>query len=453
MTSKSKAELKSLLTTGPRWQQLAGIILLCVWVIWWGMSLSLDVPHLIGGNKTPMLTITWPYLGLDFIHDYASGRELAAGRNPYDKIIGHPLIQQSLNPPAMLPFFVWSRLLPPEQTLQVTFPEGKITQPYPFRAIFLWLVFISAVMTLGVYMAWAHRRKFCDTPAAFLFLLPLVLLSFPVVFAMERGANDALALLLILAGAFALRHQNIKWQCAAGACFAFAAVLKGYPLIILVALVALRYWKTALSMGVSVVIFLLISAPWLSQWFAIIRPGFSASGFAAPFTHSIALPWANIWKGTLFQALSAIPGGIAATIIIMGIAIVISYFVYRSPQKEKLALPLILWMTALATFGVQFSANAYDYNLIFLPLAAIIVWRKNDPMWVHITLAYYAIWWQPLFILQSPNVGLLFKLFGVVGVGLSIVAKTYEAPAADDCVTSGNDSGNDSSSLQRTISR
>jgi hypothetical protein len=100
---------------------------------------------------------------------------------------------------------------------------------------------------------------------------------------------------------------------------------------------------------------------------------------------------------------------------------------------------------------------SYDYNLIYLPLAALAVCDRRDPFIVAVALVGMLVWWQPFRVPWEMQVASAFaavnahpplapfelllrierdvlfflKLLAAVGVGVSLVlrAKQPAAPA------------------------
>ena len=88
-----------------------------------------------------------------------------------------------------------------------------------------------------------------------------------------------------------------------------------------------------------------------------------------------------------------------------------------------MALPYLLWLAAAATFGLPVS---YDYNLIFLPLAAFAVWDRRDGVGGAILLLATAAWAQPFIFAEFPaRIDVLFflKLISLIAVGMCIVRR------------------------------
>ena len=85
--------------------------------------------------------------------------------------------------------------------------------------------------------------------------------------------------------------------------------------------------------------------------------------------------------------------------------------------------PYWLWLTAAGTF---LPVGANDYNLFFLPLAALIVWDRRDPLWNHVLMVPMLLWWQPFQLPIHPGVILLCKLTGLYAAGCSLVNRARE---------------------------
>lgn len=109
-------------------------------------------------------------------------------------------------PPLLYWSFVWLRALSFEAAIRV------------------WAL-VSVVMMLAVLPAWLHSQRVWDDRRA-LMLWVLLLAQFPMIFALERGNNDVLVVVLWSAAYFVFRLQLPFWS---GAAAGTAAVLKLYP--------------------------------------------------------------------------------------------------------------------------------------------------------------------------------------------------------------------------------
>ena len=96
---------------------------------------------------------------------------------------------------------------------------------------------------------------------------------------------------------------------------------------------------------------------------------------------------------------------------------------WRCSVRDQILYPYFTWLMAAATF---FPPVSNDYNLFYLPLAALAVWDRRDAVVVHLLLALLLLWWQPLLLPIGAGLLMFFKLAGVAGVGLSLLARVRE---------------------------
>lgn len=425
-STTSPAPVRPALLKAPVWQHALGAALLIAFLIWWGISLTQGIPRLAGSRNTYLVDIAWPYLGLDFIHEYFGGATFAGGINPYVQMNGHPMYHQFTYPPIYLPLFSWCRLFPPQGIINTRIGETPVSQPYPFNAIVIWLGVLTAIFTFAACLVWRARQKLNYGALSLPLAIALILLSYPVVFAMERGSSDALLLLFILLGVLALRRKTLVWDIAAGLCIAIAAWMKLYPAFLIIALLGLRRWRAAICTVAGIAAIGLATFPWVQQWVNIVSSRLSTNRPSMFYSHSLSTMWGGLWDDTFLSFLNVIPGYAGAGILILVLAAAVTWFVFRSDRRDEFALPYILWMTALATFWPLIS---FDYNLFYLLLAAIIVWRRRDPFWIQMLMAYFILWWQPGLIWQSDNSALIAKTLGVIAIGMCLIRRIHDKPA------------------------
>lgn len=438
--------VREILLGGTRWQVAAGWILILTWMIWWAVSLfpadkqaddqtprladGKPFPALVNGKRTWMGPIAWPFLGLDFIHEYSGGRKLASGHNPYKGMEGHIFYDKFAYPPIVLPFYLWAGIVPPDQTYSVQARDGAMREySYPQRAIRLWTVVMGLVFGWTAYMAWRGRQAAGSQPLAFSLVAGLILLSFPVIFAMERGSCDLLMLVpIMLAGRLLSRtaepgtRRAMLREIGAGILIGLAAWIKLYPAMLVLPLLAMRKWKAAIASVAMMAVIGMATFPWAMQWIQNVKEllGTQNQQFI-PFSHTLSGHWNLICQSIGFEAMGKIPGGIGAALVVGPIALGLAWLAYHKRQSASLALPILLWTTALATFWPLIS---FDYNLFYLPLAAVIVWDRNDPWWVHMGGACLLLTMQPWGL--ADNAGgmmLLLKFFALIGIGLSLAVK------------------------------
>ena len=416
------------LLTAKTWLWITGWVLLGVWALWWGLSFSNHV--LVFGAKT--LVPAWYVLGLDLFHNYFGSLAWLSGRDPYLVPFGDNRGLYAY-PPIVLPLFGWSAW--------VSFSTAAI----------IFACCIAAVTTIATTLSLHFRRS------AGLMALPAplsvgaVLLSLPVIFAMERGQCDALVLLLLLIAAFAMvRDKGLGWELVAGIALAVALWIKIYPAALLLAPLALRRYRVfaiallatgaigAASMGLTL------------EWIDNLRGGqgervgpimevknwLSASGSRAPLhlsfndlllscAHSLTTYWPLFWGRLGVTWLAQVPGFLCAGLVLGPPTLFGCYRLFRARAEGWIAYPFLLWLALLATFLMPLS---YDYNMLYFPVLIVAVWNRRDPWWVQALLLPALLWWQPINLnlpLQADllNIAKLVSLAGVTACLLRRIAE------------------------------
>jgi len=416
---------------------LAGILLLVLWVAWWGVSLARPVPCLwpgppmTGGQRITYLLI-WPFVGLDFQHNYAAVNSWLDGHDPYVEIDGDPANAHYVYPPLTLAAFAWLGLFPPaavHSVLWIAGPGGVLEIPYCRPALFLWMAAIVIIVALGAWTSWRVRCQLRLPPLPFVFVLGAALMSYPVLFELERGNCDVLPLLAlaVLVPALAWRHR-LAGDLLAAAAVAAATGIKAYPGILLLGLVALRRHRAAaLAAGLLLAQIVVLWHP-LVEWFAISNADLGrASSVYMDYSHSLLAHWQLAWTTVGAPALGRLPGSVVVDLLVLAGAGAVSWRVFRAPPPAALAWPYLLWLAAM---GTLVNATAYDYSLLFLPLAALAAWDARDPWRVQCCLLPAVAWWWPFYLGLGGLPLLLVKVAGVFLVGGLVVARlTPAAPA------------------------
>jgi hypothetical protein len=114
---------------------------------------------------------------------------------------------------------------------------------------------------------------------------------------------------------------------------------------------------------------------------------------------------------------------VAAAGFILALSSWVSYRLYRCPDTSRLLYPYLLWLTALATLLPEISN---DYNFAFLPLAALAVWDRRDPVVVHVLIGLMMLWWQPVQLSIGPQLLFGFKLGGLAAVTACLLRRIQE---------------------------
>lgn len=309
--------------------------------------------------------------------------------------------------------------------LELPTPSGIVAQPYSRRAIWLWTLASVVAFLSAAWAASRTRARLGLAPLAFPFAAGLVLLSFPVVFAMERGSCDWLMLVPIvgagrLLGVPAQGRARLWREFGAGALIGLAAWIKLYPAMLVLALLALRRWRSAIAAIATMVLVGMASLPWVLQWMDVIKGHLEAIyPELQPYAHTLSGQWSLITKR--LGPLASLPGLLGAGLVLAPLAAWVARRLLRQRDTSALSLPVLLWTTALATFLPTIS---FDYNLFYLPLAAVAVWDRRDGRWIHAGVLLLALAMQPwAFVAKSGGLTLLFEVAGLAAVGASLAIK------------------------------
>jgi hypothetical protein len=400
-----------------------GIVLLILWAVWWigsfitrpiiapapaGAEGQVRLHALLDGRRTWILPAK--FIGKDLHYNYVSVRSWLAGYHPYRHAPDEPDRPLYIYPPPALPLFAWTALMALD------------------AAIVLWTCALVGIMAIGARMSWRERVTARLSPTLpFVLVLGLVLLSTPVVFLMERGNFDGVVVLLLVCAVALMRPETAKADALAGLCVALAAWLKVYPGIVLLGLCALRRWRVlawAVAWGIGLG---LAMWPATLAWIESIRAAaqhagtIGDAGDARYATWSHTLPaWWDFLRTSRRTLLPQVPGIVVAAIVLLPLAAWVCWSVYRSDRRATVVFGLLAWLTALGTFA---PAISFDYNLIFLPLAALAVWDRRDPVIAQAVLVLLMLWWQPFNLGIDGAFLSLVKLLGLVAVGYLIVRR------------------------------
>jgi hypothetical protein len=408
---------------------ISGWVLLGLWALWWGLSF---VNHaLVFGGMT--LVPVWHLLGLDFLHNYLGSIAWLSGRDPYLYFFGDDRGLYAY-PPIVLPLFGWSAW--------VSFPT----------AVIIFACVIAAITAIATSLSLHFRRiaGLLDLPAAL--SASAVLLSLPVVFAMERGQCDALVLMLLMIAAWAMvRGKGLDWDLLAGIALAVALWIKVYPGILFLAPLAMRRYRVfAIAVLASCAIG--VAAMGLTfEWLDSLASSQSArvgpigelkvwltgngSQDSVPWSlneallscsHSLTTYWPLFWGRLGVAWLAQLPGFLCAGLVLGALASLVCYRFSRARVEGWIVYPLLLWLALLATFLMPLS---YDYNMIFFPLLIVAVWDRRDPWWVQALLLPALLWWQPydLNLPLQADVLNIAKLASLAGVSACLLRRIGEA--------------------------
>lgn len=385
---------------------LLGAAALVWWATFWAGSLQKN--HL---KRSPE---TWfgryQFLGLDFLHNYRAARFWLDGGDPYHAYFGDPVARKLCYPPIVLPFFAWCKLLPPRQALTV------------------WTVALALIAGAGVAAASRTRRELGLWQVPLPFALAAILISAPMLYAMERGNFDLLILLLILFAAWALQARSLARDMGAGSALALAACFKLYPALLVVSLLPLRRGRAFVCAGLAAIGFASFQAHnhpvFITNLKELARLNSPEHWKAiSPTNHSITGNWRLLWPGTKLKALAKAPPPVATAALLGPLLLGVGYRVYRCPDPRRVIYPYLLWTASVATF---IPSIANDYNLFFLPLAALAVWDRRDPVLLHLAMASMLLWAEPIRFAIDPAMLLVFKLVTLFAVSACLLRRIQE---------------------------
>ncbi|HEV3118779.1 MAG TPA: glycosyltransferase family 87 protein [Gemmataceae bacterium] len=387
---------RTLTSRGPL---ILGLILLVLFCVWWTWSLKKN--QLAAGRRT------WvpyqPFLGLDFLNNYYAARHWQHGGNPYTEKIGDPLDRPFVYSPVLLVMFSWCRFFTARQ------------------AVAIWTLGLMAMAALGAMACRRNRTQLGLWPLPLPFLLAAVLCSTPVAFALERGNCDLLVLLMIVAAVPLLSRRSFRGDLLAGACFALATWSKSYAGVLGLALLAMRRPRAAGCMALMFVLFAAVDLPDTLAHIASTQNYLKDYDMPLHWSaHPFAVYWPQLWHGT---RLATLPGILGATVVLLPIVVYVSWHIRRSPQTRGLLYPYFVWLAGVATFLAPVSN---DYNLFFLPVAALAVWDRRDRVAVHLLMAFLLLWWQPVQLPIGHALMFCFKLGGVIAIAMCLVTRCRE---------------------------
>ena len=387
-----------------------GLALLVAWGFVWVNNVRRD--RMVYGHSTWVPPLA--FMAGDFVVsiDHAA-RVWVAGNDPYSfdaTSKGFPY------PPLLPKLFAW------------------VAWMSPGSAKVVWMLALAAFLIVGGAASWRSRGQLGLRRVPLTMVLAAVLFSTPVLYAMERGQCDVLVLMFVLAGVALLKTEDGRAEILAGVIFALAAWVKYYPGLIGLGLIGLRRWR---ALGAFAVAGAAIGLADLGQVFKslanckVVVDIFVTHRLdsVCQWEHSLSSGWRMLLSGTRLQGLARVPGSAVAVALLMPPLLWVTRRVAAcpAPGRSKLAFPYLTWLVGAATF-VPPLAN--DYNLFFLPIAAMAVWDRRDPAIVHMLMALLLLWWQPFWLPIDGKVLLVCKVFGLYAVAISLATRARELALA-----------------------
>jgi hypothetical protein len=175
--------------------------------------------------------------------------------------------------------------LAPDNYPSVTNLVFKFFALFPYRVALWTFLTLSVPALLSPFLLVVRRYR----PALAVLLVCLLgLLTYPVLVNLDRGNVETIMVPLYAGVAFAMAYHRWAW---AAACIALAAMLKGYPVLLLLLLVPYRQWRLCAvalvgSAGASLAAFALFPGSW-TRTFDAFHTAVSVFGSAAHPTQFI----------------------------------------------------------------------------------------------------------------------------------------------------------------------
>ncbi len=394
---------------------LIALGLILVWIAGWAASVRAD--RMLG------IEATWiPSVGVlagDFrVSIEPTARRWAEGINVYLQPVG--LAEELFPYPPMIPrLFAWVRLVDPA------------------TARGLWMAALVAI-SLGA-LAWVvrTRRRLGLDPLCWSWLVALGLYGYPMVTALERGQCDPLVLVVLPLAAWCLGRPERWAEPAAGVLLGVGCWLKYYPTAALLAVALAGRWR---ALAVAVALAAVVGVHDRVEFLRSVRNGqLLAANVSAlpdhvvhPLEHALGVAWPELRRSLPWQPPIAIRGARLVGLVLAPPVLMVAAALLgrrrRGPVPTALLGPTMLWLTAAATFAMPYSN---DYNLVPLPLAALAVWDRRDPMVSHFALGAAVLSGIPLRLPMFGTLYLALKLVLLVTVAAALVRRLGASVVVD----------------------
>jgi hypothetical protein len=388
---------------------VVGLGLIGLWVWLWVESARED--HLALGQSTWVPALS--FLAGDFkVHIDHVARIQAAGIDPYHKfddwVCGlYPY------PPMIGRIFHWVVLFD------------------PLTASRVWQAAIGSFLAAGCLVAWRTRRELRLDPIPLALMVGVVLFSSPALFVMERAQCDPLIIVPMIAATWLLRRKNGWADLVAGGVLGFTAWVKYYPGLAVVALISLGRGKAVAAFVVVAGLIGIVDYEGFRE--SVERGKQTMIAMTGPhravhsMKHSIVENW-ELFDFVKNNALVKIPGIVVAAALLLPAVVWVSRKVAKSADSGAVLFPYLLWLVAVATFGMPYSI---DYNLTALPIATLAVWDRRDRTWIHLAIVASMVWSQPFWLPIDGQILLVLKLGAIYAVGAAIAARASEVGILD----------------------
>ena len=374
----------------------------------------------------------WVFLSLDYQHVHLGVKAWHEGLDPFSVYIDFR--GRYAAPPITLLLFRWTRFFD------------------PYVGALIWDVIITATFAYTVLTCLKVREQLRLWVPPVALAIAVFLWSTPAMFSIERGNLDVWVLLTLFIALNLMRRGKGKWYCevVAGLVLAIGAWAKMYSGLFILALLPFKRWTAAATCVVGIVLIGVIPLRETKLFFRNAGDMVTDERVTPVkqvvewLSHPTFAPYAGrpidpVWYGhsltTFFPLmfsktpLGSVPGLLVSALLFGPLWLYAAWCVYRSPRRESLFLPFILWTMALGTYALP---NSYDYNLFFMLLTALCLWDRRDSVFVHLLmLATVVIWWQPFYIGIDRVLLIWLKMLAIIPVSVLMIrhARRPDVPA------------------------
>lgn len=343
---------------------------------------------LLAGTAIAANDLIPPRIQLDFTAYYLAAQAVVAGRSPYDLAVlrelaaaqGSPSVVAYLYPPA------FAVLLAPLAAL----PLGAANLVW-FALQLLWLPLAALCIV-----------RLVPLPGRALGVLCAMALLMPAVHhTLELGQVNLLLLLLLALALFVLgpRPRGVIWELLGGALLAGATLLKLFPAVLVLPLLAYRRWVALLGFGAGLLLLLLVGlaagGPATTLfWAADVLPRY-AGGFGTPNNQSLVAALGRLFTPTsvdllpllgrparqtlapLFDSppLGLLLGyGLSGAVVLASGWLLVQRWLHRGRALEP-AEPAFLLVALLLALPLVWY---HYYTLLLLPYAVVVPAARRD---------------------------------------------------------------------------
>jgi hypothetical protein len=379
-----------------------GVLAGFIWAYWEGQYRQLPFPH-----------NSFLYLPSARFTDLTGFHALLHGYHPYSVTVAYTYAGTIYHAGAIYPPFAY-----------------VIAQPFAWlggnAAVVLWVLLVA--IGLGAFIAWELDFVPPVDRAAAVVILTFV--TYPFLFAFDRGNIEVFLTLLLAASVWAL--QTDRPELAAVAIGA-AAAMKGYPLIFAALFVVRGRWRPLAITAVTTAGLTLAAA--LAYHFDLSQYRQNLHSYNHFYvTGDLGLGWGcSLWGVVKLLAVDALGGGSRAVHDLLPVYTALSAVLAVGVVLALWRLRLRFWeQIALLTLAIELLPTvSADYKLLHLvvPLVLFLRYGARDRWRWWYLVGFAALMVPKAYVLLRPsqgvNLGVLLNPLIMLAMGLAIVASGF----------------------------